>query len=298
MKFDTLVFCSGIAGLKAQDLSAEVRLLIPADTLAEALPPQPAFELSSRLSHAQRTTQQLEIERATDAWIHEVLSRRSCHVFDAFIGTMVVARAGMHSEWLGRLRESHADHVHCDYRDIGSIDGDFRMACFGDYGAEGSVCWEFAGKHDGAVLVYCEFYAYSGDWWRPHTAEAQILRCGVENVCGETALRAIYRVTSARVLANLWRRTSHDDAIARACFPDTTPLDAIWKFGRLGAGAEMRTATFAARHGWVYTQVYGGGSDEHYAVFVAREAGLASRVYAYAATRSRDDEGWWLGGRR
>ena len=110
----------------------------------------------------------------------------------------------------------------------------------------------------------------------------------------------VYRIDSAQLLDRFWSRVSYDDNIAALCVPGTADanslLDLDWMDLRYSTG--RRAA--AERYGWIYNQRYGGGSDEHTAVFTARDAELTQRVYRYAQAKTEQqiggDRHWWLCG--
>ncbi|UXI68111.1 hypothetical protein [Tahibacter amnicola] len=55
---------------------------------------------------------------------------------------------------------------------------------------------------------------------------------------------------------------------------------------------------FVRHHGWVYGQEYGGGPDEHVALFASSDPAVVERVHRYAEYRARQDPNWHLLWRR
>lgn len=175
-------------------------------------------------------------------------------------------------------------------------DSPVRIAAFANYGAEADVCWEFARGTAPGVLVHCRYESISNDWWRAHTARAESQRLCVRRVWGDDySADAVYRVDSRELLRELWSRTSENWAAAYACGPWDGDPDALMAIDRFDEEASLRS--YARVHGWAYQHSYGGGADEHYARFAARDPALAEAVYRHAADRVRRtpaSEQWWL----
>ncbi|HJU37929.1 MAG TPA: hypothetical protein VJ724_00040 [Tahibacter sp.] len=299
MKFDALLFRYWLTGPSPGTLLREIANEIPSIAREPTLPQVPSGIRPSRVDTRSTYSARLRAtELEMDDWIRTALRNRSCYAFEWFGNSMVVARSGEHDALLARLREMYASYLVTDYRNIAAPSTDFRGAVFQDYGAEAQVCWELAGKHDGAVLVLCVFGGYSGNWWRPATAKAEPLICRRDTENGGTpVVRAVYRVASAQALAALWSHASENDGIARVCAPVTMSPADLYDLPMLVHGCETKMLAAAEIYGWIYTQVYGGGADEHSALFAARDPALAERAYAYAAERAQSDEGWCLAGR-
>ena len=299
MKFDAVLFHYGRIGPSPDVLLAEIAKAIPAAVLQAPLQSTPSDFRWSKLDSYSTYSQRCRTAVAEmDEWIQTALRNRSCHAFDWLCGSLVVARAGEHRDLLQRLRTMFASDFVAEYRDIATPSTGLRGASFLDRGSEAQVCWELASKHDGAVLVLCVFGWYSGNWWRPATTDAEPLICRRDTENGGTpVVRVVYRVTSAQTLAALWSHSSENDGVARVCAPTTMLPEVLYDLPMLLNGCEPEMLAVAEVYGWIYTQVYGGGADEHTAVFAAGDPALAARVYAYAAERAQSDDGWCVIGR-
>ena len=201
---------------------------------------------------------------------------------------MVLARAGECETLLHQMREEHRGELVSHYENGDTDPLPFRLACFGDYGGEGEVCWDVARGSDAAVLVLCTFT--EGDWWRSITAKAEPIFADTRGF-GVGEAHVIYRVTHRDVLKQLWSHASRDDNIATVCVPDNVSPQQI--MGMATAYSAASLLSFATHYGWIYTQRYGGGANEHYAQFATRDSRLALAAYLYAHDRAAKDSGWW-----
>lgn len=299
MKFDALLFHYWRTGPSPSVLLGEIADAMPTEMLGAPPSAPPSSmnwsEADTRSTYSRRCRAS---EREMDEWIQATLRHRACHAFDWFGHSMLVARAGEHRDLLRRLRAKFSDDFVVEYRDVAAPSTDFRGANFLDYGSEARVCWDLASESDGAVLVLCVFGWHSGNWWRPATADAKPLICrrGTENA-GTPVVRAVYRVTSGQTLSTMWSHASENDGIARVCVPATMPPEILYDLPMLLCGCEPELLAVAEAYGWIYTQIYGGGADEHTAMFAARDPALVARVYARVAEHALSDEGWCLMGR-
>ena len=76
----------------------------------------------------------------------------------------------------------------------------------------------------------------------------------------------IYEVTHEQAYLNIWSMASHDLGIA--CYTVSGECDIYSITANLKSSEYFNDEDFDCSHSpWVYTQHYGGGSDEHHAVF-------------------------------
>lgn len=291
--FDALTFMPAFRELSVDSLQAQIRASVPADVLHRPfgqLIPAARSSIGTPAQRLRTTPEELA------GMIYKCLHRRSCDALEWHGSIIVVARSGLHTDLLRRLQERHAAQLIACYADATSPCGDFHLAGFGDHDAEGDICWDFARGTDTSVLVLCEFAEY-GDWWRPVTAMAEPLLCRhMGNPRGNWSAEVVYRVRSRDVLHGLWSRTSHDDAIARYCAPGNVAAEALLDAAIPQRNEARALVGFARDHGWIYTQRYGGGAGEHYALFAAGDPQLTRRVYEHAVRRADVDDGWWAAG--
>lgn len=287
MKFDALIFGAWVDGLSVDAAMAEIREHFVESRLARL---HPEGRPAARELPSHRNLRECGLEAMANM-IEDCLSRRLCHALPWHLSTTIVlARAGECSPFLAKMKNDHRSMLVGEYENMNTEPLPFRLATFGDYGGEADVCWDVARGDDDGVLVLCEFY--EGDWWRPVTALAQPVHAEVGDM---NIARIVYRVTSREVLRGLWSRTSYGDGIARICAPAYMGAKQLIEMDHV-RGSNRSMLEFAARHGWIYMQRYGGGSDEHAAVFAARTPDLTARVYRYAEARTISDEGWWVSG--
>lgn len=286
MKFDALIFNSWLDGLKVEAALAEIAAQLGADAL-----PAPGAKLTD-YGYADHRSADIDSMRRMLAGC---LAERPCHALPWYGDTLVLAHAGKFMRFLDDLAQRQAAHLISRYADADTQTLPFRLASFGDYGGESEVCWKVARGDAAGVLVLCDFSG-EGHWWRPFTALATPLQVRTSPAyAGHYNVQVIYRVDSERVLSQLWSRTSHNDGIAYVCAPEDADLEPLWAVFDDHVG-ESRLMDFAQRYGWVYRQRYGGGADEHYARFAAKDPHLLERVYRHAAARAGSDSGWWLAG--
>jgi hypothetical protein len=292
VKFDALVFESYGSGLKPELALTEIHQAIPESALS--IPLEYATEKARRASpgmSAARTDVDSMMNR-----IGTCLANRACHAMDWYGHTVVLARAGQFRDFLCTIRGSQAQHFLTEYLDADTSSSPFLQARFADYGGEADVCWQLARGNAPAVLVLCEFASH-GDWWRPVTARAEPVAAALKRGYKDHYdARVVYRVDSAEVLWNLWSRTSYDDGIAFLCAPETADPQRLMGDFVPGCHSDRAMVLFAQECGWVYAQRYGGGADEHFAQFSAKDPDLVARVYDYAQDRALRDSGWWLAG--
>lgn len=235
--------------------------------------------------------------------IESALAAQSITVLDWHGRTLIVVTPGIHDDVLQGLGACWADKLIRTYRNA-DTNSPFNVAFFGDYDGEADVCWHVARGSDPAVRVLCEFSEY-GDWWRPTTARAKPIHCEATRHCSglndfvvsnDAVVHVVYEVDSFEMLRALWSRTSYDDRAAVVCASVSVDVNtliqsrAIWPHGR-------ELSLLRSNDDWIYTQRYGGGAGEHYAIFAAVQPQLAERAYRYAADRNRSGKGqWWLAG--
>jgi hypothetical protein len=288
MKFDALIFEASWNGdLSVDTAMAQIREHFDESRLVR---PHPDGSPAVKALPSHRNLRECGLDAMINR-IEDCLARRVCHALPWYLGTTIVlARAGECLPFLKQMKIAHRGVLVGEYDNADTDQLSFRLAAFGDYDSEAEVCWDVARGDDDGVLVLCEFD--DGDWWRPITALAQPVHAEVGDM---NTVRVVYRVTDRDVLRGLWSRTSYDDGIARICAPGYVNAKQLIVMDG-GRESDRSMLAFAKRHGWIYMQRYGGGSDEHYAVFAARKPELATSAYRYAETRAISDGGWWVSG--
>lgn len=166
-------------------------------------------------------------------------------------------------------------------------------AQFGEADQFGQVAL-LAAEADGELpLVGAHFCMHNGFRWFRLTEQCECLAIrGPGDPLG-ARVGAVYRPPNREVFLELWSRIGRDDNIAFLSVPGGSDPQRVADHLVCNQPSEIEIASH--RFGWAYGHVWGGGADEHFAVFHAKDAAITNRVYDYAA--SRVSEGWWLSGR-
>lgn len=142
---------------------------------------------------------------------------------------------------------------------------------FQDHSIEGLAAWQLACRTGGHPLVIANADA-ANYWWKTLTAAHP--PCATRTLVGQHGpeQQFIFAVDSAELMHALWSHSSEDDRFAIACIaPNPDPEGVLAAWCERPAWRTHGLSTLAETCGWVYTQIYGGGSDEHSAVFVSRD---------------------------
>ncbi len=166
-----------------------------------------------------------------------------------------------------------------------------------DDGVEGLLPFELAlarGEPEPLVLVRIsqhnpEFYRSWDDeldvpgadeWY-----EKYLSRLTLEKEFGviDGASFRLYRADNVDAYMGIWARPSYENAIAEATFSSDCDIEKL--DGILRESSRVDAIKDAAMLGnWTYTTVYGGGADEHHALFYSRAAGIAQAMWEAVGT--------------
>jgi len=113
---------------------------------------------------------------------------------------------------------------------------------------------------------------------------------------GQNLAIVVYRGTDPGAWRMLWSHIDRDDNIATIAVGGELPLDVLRE--RLVHIKDFISVDnlhyLAGEEGWAYAHAWGGGSDEHVALFFASDPAVTARVAAFA--RERWPESWrWHG---
>lgn len=142
-----------------------------------------------------------------------------------------------------------------------------------------------AAASDGCApwLVLCA-HDHPSHWWRAITARMEPLVWHWALEFGRPLLLLAYRVHDAAAWRELWSHLGHDNNVAVAAVCGRVAADALRE--RLVLLKDSMSVDnlrcLAGDRGWAYGHVWGGGSDEHVAVFFAVDPTVTSRVAAFA----------------
>ncbi len=203
------------------------------------------------------------------------------------------------TELYQRVCESlNRDAIVESYAD-GSTDlASLRNASFSDDGEEGILAYELAQQRGEALpIILCgidistsnpiNYHAWNPDrenddeviWYEKHIAKLERLdEFIVRRHFGVKTRYGLYRVNDVNAYESLWSMASSDAAIVEATLSPECDLV------ELRSQIRRHELFDVVRHTqgitpWVYGQVYGGGSDEHYGIFRAQDAAITDQLW-------------------
>lgn len=161
-----------------------------------------------------------------------------------------------------------------------------RTATFYDYDFEGYFAYELAKSNiENPPLLLCqiddpelhekwddEIEKYdSGAWYKNNLKNLKMVEKFTVDHQGSKCKYLVYEAIDEKSYLNIWAEASEDHSIAMATLSastDLTKLKAILKNSR---SFEV-TRDFDDCCDWIYSQVYGGGADEHHAIFRSKDS--------------------------
>jgi hypothetical protein len=152
------------------------------------------------------------------------------------------------------------------------------------YGEAALIAAERDGCAPWLVLAANEYSRY---WWRSATANLCPQLWHWTSECARPVLVLAYQGVDAATWRKLWSRLSRDDNVAIAAVSGKLQAHELReRLVRVKSSVSVDNLRhLAGDNGWAYAHSWGGGSDEHYAVFYAADAAITARVGAYAADR-------------
>jgi hypothetical protein len=200
------------------------------------------------------------------------------------------------NEWDGALRRHGCrNELIATYRHLDSLRARAGGAQFGEGDGFGEAALVAAQGEPWAPWLIVGVDASSGHAWRRQTARLSVGAAAAVRTHGWPMFVGVYRADDLDAYRALWRDMDKDSGIVRAtvCGRDD-PVRVLKSFASVGLRSGFRESNvLSRRHGWVYTHIYGGGADEHHAMFHAQDPAVANRVVEYAATQPN----WYLSGR-
>jgi hypothetical protein len=174
-----------------------------------------------------------------------------------------------------------------------------KNATFYDYAEEGWLPYELARERgENTPLLLTLFASDDPDYYRRYNHEVDELEDFIwyEEPLGrleqlreftfpayggmysENYTYRVHRAVDFNAYCTLWSMASHDCGIAHATLSADCDLD------RLEARLQETTLFDIVRHAesvgtWAYGQIYGGGANEHHAVFHSRDASATHRIW-------------------
>lgn len=204
--------------------------------------------------------------------------------------------AGLADAWDGTLRRHGCQkELIATYRHLDSLQSRAGGAQFGESDGYGEAALVAAQCESWIPWLIVEADESSGHAWRRKTARLSVGAAAATRTHGWPVFVGVYRADELVAYRALWHDMDKDSGIVRAtvCGRDD-PAYVLDSFVSLGFRTGFRECNFLSRrHGWAYTHVYGGGADEHHAMFHAQDPAVTNRVVEYAAARPN----WYLSGR-
>jgi hypothetical protein len=211
--------------------------------------------------------------------------------------TFIIRLAELHAQFVSHL---DAAAVIENYPSYPTQLSDLRNASFSDYDEEGLFALRLASEageplplilcaiEDSSPGLYCgwdiEKDDYDGILWyeEPLKQLDQVEEFIVKDHHNNTTCYQVYRATDLEAYRALWAMTSRDGAIAEAtpsadC--DLPRLKTVLETGGLFVNQVRHVGPLCS---WVYGQIYGGGSDEHLAIFHAQNPAATQRIWELA----------------
>lgn len=188
------------------------------------------------------------------------------------------------------------------YRHIDTLEHCSLGLQFAEYDADGNTdgCGEVglvaAGGDEAAPWLVLAMHWEQGYWWRAASARLPVHAWHWTSDLNREIAIIVYRGTDADAWRELWSRLGADDNVAILAADGRIPIEVLReRLVRTKYTISIDNLRYlAGEQGWAYGHIWGGGSDEHYALFFARDPAVTARVAAFA--RERWPESWrWHG---
>lgn len=168
-----------------------------------------------------------------------------------------------------------------------------RTATFYDYDFEGYFAYELVkAKKENPPLLLCqiddpelhekwddEIGKYdSGEWYKSNLANLKLVEKFIVNYKGYRIKNLVYQATDEQSYLNIWAEASEDHSIAIATLSANTDVEKLKKTLEKSASFEV-TKDLDECCDWVYSQVYGGGADEHHAIFRSKDPEITQYIW-------------------
>lgn len=200
------------------------------------------------------------------------------------------------SAWERTLRQHGGEQeLIASYWHLDSLQKRARGVQFGESDGYGEAALVAAYGEPWPPWILVEAGESSGHSWRRHTARLTVGAVAAARTRGSPVFVGAYRVNDLAAYRALWRDMERNDGIVRAtvCGCDD-PTRVLQSFVSVGFRTGFHESNLLShRHGWAYTHVYGGSSDEYHAMFHAQDPAITNRVADHAATQPN----WYLCGR-
>ncbi|MDH5434476.1 MAG: hypothetical protein OEY19_11075, partial [Gammaproteobacteria bacterium] len=183
--------------------------------------------------------------------------------------------------------------------EISIFEGDpissLRTATFYDYELEGYFAYEVA-KANGEKppLLFCRIDIENPDlyrkwnnetdehdpdlWYENHLDKLNLVEEFTTEYQGYKFKNLIYQVSNERAYIDIWSEASEDHSIAEATFSANTNLKKLKSALTKSYSFEI-TKDLDDYSEWAYSQIYGGGADEHHAIFRSKDPKITQKLW-------------------
>jgi hypothetical protein len=193
---------------------------------------------------------------------------------------------------LKSMREPHTNikHYQLDTLPISCL----RNASFYDYGKEGLYVYEVALERDEPLpFLLCRieqdgemYYRWDNEkeeqedkvWFGESVKPLEIVDEFEVMYRMEAIKYIVFRVNQVQPYLDIWKEASYEHSIADATLSGDTDLSKLRKF--LSSNLYFDIDNYIDEIGtWAYSQIYGGGADEHHAFFHSRNSEITHQVW-------------------
>lgn len=159
-----------------------------------------------------------------------------------------------------------------------------RTASFYDYELEGYFAYEIS-KANGEkppLLLCCMGLedCEENNWYGKHLEKLALVEEFVTDRWGVQVKNIICQVSDEQAYLDIWAEASMDHSIAEATFSANTDLKKLKSALSQSCPFEI-SKDMDDWSDWAYSQVYGGGSDEHHAIFRSKNPKITHQLWQW-----------------
>ncbi len=183
------------------------------------------------------------------------------------------------------LLDSENIRKNCDYIKTHEMKNEpiscLPTATFYDIEEEGFYVYETALERNEElpfILCQIELNGEKGNWYDDIIGDLEVVdKFVVKNSIGSSNY-VVFRVNEMQPYLDLWKEASCDHSIADATLSGDTDLSRLREYlaDKLYFEIDDQVDDIGT---WAYSQVYGGGSDEHHAIFYSRNSEITHQLW-------------------
>ncbi|WP_386069874.1 hypothetical protein ACFJIW_05850 [Tahibacter sp. UC22_41] len=201
------------------------------------------------------------------------------------------------AEGFAKLLFEHGDAVlFTAYRGFDTLDDCTLGLTFGEDDSFGEAAMVAAAADGETPWLIASVRESHGHWWRAASAQLSCTAWHWTSDLSRNLALLIYRGDNLAAWRKLWSRIGENDNVAAIAVGGRLPLDQLrQRIVRIKDSISIDNLRYVAgSETWAYAHVWGGGADEHSALFFSRDPAVTARVAAFA--RERWPERWrWHG---